>query len=101
MKKRFLKYGFWVLSLFFVMLVVSGNNLIEKTGSNLSITSLEAAVTVMLTEADQSFETEKTIYQSTFPDKQFFEYACYVSDGTILNPVAELTCSRVVEKLQV
>lgn len=101
MKKRFLKYGFVVLSLFFVMGVVSGNNLIEKTSSNLSIRTVEAPVTVMLTETNKSFETYKTIYQSTFPNKQFFEYACYVCDGTILNPGTELTCCRVTEKLQV
>lgn len=101
MRRRFLKYSFLALSLVFVMGVVSRNNLIEEVSINPSIRTVEVPVTVMLTEADQSFETEKTIYQSTFPNKQFFEYACYVSDGTILNPVAELTCSRVVEKLQV
>jgi len=101
MKKRLLKYGLVVLSLFFIMQVVSGNSLIEKASSNLSIKSLGAPVTVMPTETGQSFETAKTIYQSTIPNKQFFKYACRVSDGTISNPGTELPCCRVTEKLQV
>jgi hypothetical protein len=101
MKKRFLKYSFVALSLFFVIGVVSGNNLIEKVSSSLSIKSVEVAVTVMQIDTDQSWRTDRTTYQSTFPYNQFFKYACYTCNCTISNPGTELTKHRVTEKLQV
>lgn len=101
MKNRILKYSFITLAFFIALQVISIDEFVGKVSKESTIKIAPVTVRLLQSDLDDSPPSNFIVFHSTFLNKQFFNRACSICEGTISNPGSQTLNDWVTVKLQV